>query len=108
MTFFSSQRERRLWIWTASLVGAIYLTLPLASLLAEFLYNQGIAAILFVAGMFFVALTILTQGLKTRPAGNEIGIWYGHRRGLRSGAVSLDLAQTQPFDRVRRGGRSCL
>lgn len=75
--FFSSTREKRLWTWTLAIVVAIYATLGLASMLAEVLYNQGLSAVAFLASMLLVGLTILTQGLKTRPAGVEIGVGLG-------------------------------
>ena len=77
MPLFSSDRERRLWIWTLAVVVAIYSTLGLASTLAEVLYNQGLAAVAFVFSMLLVGATILTQGLKTRPGGVEIGVALG-------------------------------
>ena len=77
MTFFASDRERRLWMWSLAAVLAIYSTLIFSSLLSDVLYSQGLSAILFVTGMFLVGVTILTQGLKTRPGGVEIGIGIG-------------------------------
>lgn len=77
MPFFSSKREQRLWIWTLALVVAIYSTLGLASTLAPFLYNQNVSAVAFLFCMLLVGLTILTQGLKTRPRGIEIGVGLG-------------------------------
>ena len=77
MPFFSSSREKRLWTYTLLVVVAIYLTLGLASTLAGVLYNQGLSAVVFLASMFLVALTVLTQGLKTRPGGVEIGVGLG-------------------------------
>lgn len=56
---------------------AIYATLGLASMLAEVLYNQGLIAVAFLASMLLVGLTVLTQGLKTRPGGVEIGVGLG-------------------------------
>ena len=75
--FFSSAREKRLWTWTLAVVLAIYATLGLASMLAEVLYNQGLIAVAFLASMLLVGLTVLTQGLKTRPGGVEIGVGLG-------------------------------
>ena len=76
-TLFASDRERRLWKWTACLVAGIYATLGIASTLAEFLYNQGLSAILFLTCMLMVGLTILMQGLRARPRGIEIGVLLG-------------------------------
>lgn len=39
--------------------------------------NQALAAALFLTGMFLVGLTILTEGLQTRPRGVEIGVGLG-------------------------------
>lgn len=75
--FFASQRERRLWTWTFVVVAGIYSTLGLAATLADFMYNQGLSAIVFVTCMLLIGLTILTQGLKTRPGGVEIGVGLG-------------------------------
>lgn len=75
--FFSSARERRLWIWTLLLVLGIYATLGLASTLAEWLHNHGLITIAFLGCMILVLLTILTQGLKARPNGIEIGVGLG-------------------------------
>ena len=74
---FTTDRERRLWGWTLAAVVAIYSTLGLASTLADVMYWQGASAIAFLAFMTLVGLTVLTQGLKTRPAGIEIGIGLG-------------------------------
>ena len=77
LPFFTSERERRLWIYTLSLVIAIYSTLGLASKLAAVLYDQGLSAIILLTCMALVGLTILTQGLKVRPGGREIGVGLG-------------------------------
>lgn len=77
MSFFSSHRERRLWLWALAAVAAIYATLGLASVLAGVLYNQGASAIAFLTFMFLIGVAVLTQGLKVRPAGREIGIALG-------------------------------
>lgn len=73
---FASDRERRLWAWTLAVVVAIYATLGLASTLAGAL-SDGQAAVGFLIAMFLVGLSILTQGLKTRPGGVEIGVALG-------------------------------
>ena len=74
---FSSQRERRLWRCTLISILGIYLTLPLASTFAEYLYNQGFAAIAFLTAMALVAATVVMQALETRPRGVEIGVGIG-------------------------------
>ena len=76
-SFFSSTRERRLWLFTAAVVAGIYLTLGLASTLAQKFYNQDVAAFVFLSLMFLVALTVLLVALNVRPSGAEIGIGLG-------------------------------
>ncbi len=77
MPFFSSDRERRIWIWTLIVVVGIYSTLGLASTLAGWLDNQTLIAVAFLGCMLLVLLTILTQGLKARPSGVEVGVGLG-------------------------------
>ncbi len=75
--FFSSDRERHLWGWTAAVVLAIYATLGLARMLADALGGTGIGAGLFILGCLLVLATVVTQGLKVRPSGAEIGVALG-------------------------------
>lgn len=75
--FFSSGRERRLWLGALAAVAAIYATLGLASVLAGALYHQGLSAVLFLGGMALVGVVVLTQGLRVRPRGREIGVGLG-------------------------------
>ena len=77
MSLFSSKRERHLWLWTLAVIVAIYATLGLAATLAGVLTNQGLSAALFLGCMVLVGATILTQGLKTRPGGVELGVALG-------------------------------
>lgn len=55
----------------------IYATLRFASTLVDLLYNDTFGAAGFATAMLLVAIAILTQGLKTRPKGIEIGVWLG-------------------------------
>ena len=75
--FFASRRERRLWGWTLAVVAAVYSTLGLAATLAEFLRNRGLFDDLFVLGLILIGAAILTQALKVRPHGAEIGVALG-------------------------------
>ena len=78
MGLFVSRRERRLWLWTAALVVAIYSTLGLAGTLAEKLYDAGLLdAALFLLGMLLVGATVLIHGLSLRPGGAQIGVALG-------------------------------
>jgi hypothetical protein len=77
MSLFTSDRERRLWLWTLAVMVAIYTTLGTTGLLAAALRDSGLLEASFVLGMLLVAATIVTQGLKTRPGGVEIGVALG-------------------------------
>ena len=77
MSLFSSNRERRLWIWTAVVVAAIYSTLGLARTLVEHLGSDFVSVWLFLLGCLLVLLTVVTQGLKVRPGGAEMAVALG-------------------------------
>lgn len=74
---FSSRREKRLWVWTAAVVVAIYSTLGVTGALAGQVGGDLLGAMLFVAGMVLVAGTIALQALRTRPGGAELGVALG-------------------------------
>lgn len=74
---FSSPRERRLWLWTAAVVVAIFSTLALNQKLTVALGGTGFDAILFVVGSLLVLATVVTQGLRARPGGVEIVVALG-------------------------------
>lgn len=77
MSLFSSPRERRLWIWTLVVVGAIYSTLVLAKPLAGVLGDRNVIAGVFVLGMLLVGLAVVVLAWRTRPGNIEIGIGLG-------------------------------
>ncbi len=77
MPLFSSRRERRLWAGTLAVVVAIYATLGLAGTLAQTWRALNLDLYGFLLGMFLVGATVLTQGLKRRPGGAEIGVALG-------------------------------
>ena len=77
MSLFSSDRERRLWIWTAVVVAAIYSTLGLGRTLVEYLGNDFVSVWLFLAGCLLVLATVITQGFKVRPGGAEVAVALG-------------------------------
>jgi len=76
VSLFTSGRERRLWAWTLAVVAAIYSTLGLAGRLAGAV-RQDLLEVGVLLCMLLVLATILTQGLKARPGGAEIGVALG-------------------------------
>ena len=77
MALFVSPRERRLWLWTLAVVVAIYSTLGLAGSLADVLDNRDLTTVSFALGMLLIGVTVVTQGLRTKPSGAEIGVALG-------------------------------
>ena len=79
MTYFSSKRERRLWLWTLAVVVAIYATLGLTGKVAGALREFGLldASILGLFIMFLFGATIFTRGISVRPRGAEIAVMLG-------------------------------
>ena len=76
-SWFSSARERRLWIWTGAAVAAIYSTIPLAGSLIRVMPDNNQAGFLFIVAMILIGATIILEGLKIRLSGAEIGIALG-------------------------------
>lgn len=76
MPLFSSVRERRLWAWTLAVVVAIYSTLGLTTTFVEVLRNRELFDGTFIVGFLLIWVAILTQGLKVRPRGTEIGVTF--------------------------------
>lgn len=77
MSLFSSDRERRLWLWTLVVVTAIYASLGLTQDLAGALRERGFIGPAFILGMVLMAAAILLQASKRRPGGREIGVAFG-------------------------------
>ncbi len=77
MPQFTSERERRLWIFTLVVVVAIYSTLIFGDALVGILRNRNLIGALFVLGLVLVLASIVTQGLRSRPGGIELGVALG-------------------------------
>ena len=76
-SIFSSRRERRLWMWTAACVAAIYATLGIAGTLVDALGPARLDVLLFLLGMALVAATVLLGGLRLRPGGVDVAVALG-------------------------------
>lgn len=74
---FTSNRERRLWTWTLTVVVAILATLGLARSLADAVGETAWSVPLFIIACLLVLATILTQGLRVRPSGAELCVALG-------------------------------
>jgi len=77
MPLYTSDRERRLWLWTLAVVAAIYSTLALAGTLAGFLREHHLLEVSFVLGLLLLVVAIAGQSLKRRPSSSEIWVALG-------------------------------
>ena len=106
MRFFSSHRERRLWLWTLAVVVAIYSTLGLTGMLAGLLREHGLGAPLFLLFMFLVAATVVTHGIKARAGRAEIAVGLGVATAyLLVLFPHVDSGGAVAPHRIRRSGR---
>ncbi len=74
---FSSNRERRLWLWTLAAVVGIYSTLGVARTLAEVLRARDLLNSSFVLGLFLIGAAIVALAFRSKPGGMEIGVMLG-------------------------------
>ena len=58
-------------------MAAIYSTLGLAGGLADVLDNRDLTTVSFAVAMLLIGVTVVTQGLRTKPSGAEIGVALG-------------------------------
>ncbi len=74
--FFTSPRERRLWLYTGGIVAAIFSTLLLGQPFIELLKNQNVQAVFFLLGMLMIGSAIMAYAFITQPSRLEwIMIW---------------------------------
>ena len=81
-------------------MAAIYSTLGLADTLAAVLGDSGVGAGLFVLCCLLVLTAVVTQGLKTRPGGTEIGV----AAGIAAAYVLVFVRTALLLSRDGRGG----
>jgi VanZ family protein len=74
---FTSDRERRLWLWTLAVVAAIYSTMGPAQRLAAGLRERNLLRLSFAVVLFMVVATIVHQWMKKRRGIPEIGVAIG-------------------------------
>ena len=91
-TLFTSDRERRLWIWTLVVVGAVYSTLGLARSLATWIEARDLLVWAFVLGMALVSVSIVALSVQRWPRMTEVAVALG------VGAVLLMALQRTGMD----------
>lgn len=77
MPFFTSKRERKLWIYLAIVLVAIYSTLAVAPMLIDWVKDQGLIGASFSGALLLILLAFFTSGLQFRPRGIEMGALVG-------------------------------
>ena len=74
---FTSDRERRLWLWSLAVVVAIFSTLGLTRTLAGAVRDRGLIDDLFFWAFVATVVAIVAIAVATRPGMAEIGVGIG-------------------------------
>ena len=76
-SLFSSNRERRLWLWILAVMVAIYSTMSPAQEVAAALRERNLLRVSTAAFLLLVGVVIAVKWAKTRPDRREIGAALG-------------------------------
>lgn len=77
MALFTSDRERRLWLWLLVVLVAIWSTLGLAGALVGVLRDRRLLDAAFILGLLVTMATITAVALRERPGGREVWVSLG-------------------------------
>ncbi len=77
MSLFTSDRERRLWLWTLAVLVAIYATLGPARALADALRERDLLSVSFAVVLVVLVGALAARWVKSRPGWAEIGVALG-------------------------------
>ncbi len=77
MNLFTSDRERRLWLWSLVVLAAIYASLGFAGTLVMELRERNLLRISFAALVFVLVVAFAVQWIRKRPGWSEIGVAIG-------------------------------
>jgi hypothetical protein len=77
MSYFTSPRERRLWLWAAAVLVAIYSTVGVAGTLAESLRERNLLDLAFALAFLLVLAAIGGSALRRRAGRREIWVALG-------------------------------
>ncbi|MDC6350948.1 VanZ family protein [Zeaxanthinibacter sp. PT1] len=77
MSYFTSKREKRLWLWLAAALVAIFTTLGFAGSLAREIGESVLGVGLFILCCLLVLAMVITNGLSRKPGKAEIGLALG-------------------------------
>ncbi len=74
MSFFSSARERRLWLWVLATLAAIYASMgPVGSLVAA-LRERNLLRLSIALALVVIGVAVIGPWLRRRPGWREIGV----------------------------------
>ena len=76
-SLFSSEREKRLWLWALAVLVAIYSTLGPVQELATWLRERNLLRVSTSALLLVVGATIAVRWARTRPGRREVGVALG-------------------------------
>ena len=77
MSLCTSDRERRLWVWVAVVLVAIYSTLGAMRAAVEFLRAHNLLRVTFTLVLIVVISALVLQWVKKRPRWPEIAVGLG-------------------------------
>ena len=77
MHFFTSTREKHLWLWAFAVFTAIFSTLFIGQPLARLFSSQDFRAVIFLIVMILVGATIIVHSFRTKPSKIEITVLLG-------------------------------
>jgi hypothetical protein len=77
MSLFTSDRERRLWLWTLAAVVAIYSTLGPARMLVDELRERNLLRVSFALVLLLIVGAIAWRWVRSRPGWSEVGVALG-------------------------------
>ncbi len=74
MIQFTSDRERRLWLWTAAVMAAIYSTLGIAQDIAVELRERNLLRISLAIAFAAIAVAVISTWVRRGPGPREAGV----------------------------------
>ena len=77
MNFFTSKRERRLWVWALAILVPIYSTLGVTGAVTGFLRQRNLLEVSFVLGLLLAVGATIVQWVKRSPGRGEIWVALG-------------------------------
>ena len=74
MHFFTSSRERRLWLWSIAVMAVIYATLGVQPVASSALRERDLLWTVVATGLAVVVIVVVVRWARARPGSREIGV----------------------------------